>query len=64
MSDEPMTYEEYREVLRKRHPTWDVGEQCPECGHGALVRIPAKAPDASMSRWLCTSYGQCELSCG
>lgn len=34
-----------------------VEEECPECGHGQLVRTPYGGIS-------CTMYGQCELAPG
>lgn len=35
-----------------------VAEECPECGHGQLVK------HGKDGRVVCTAYGQCELAPG
>jgi ribosomal protein S27AE len=54
-------------VEAKRRMMWEakgyeVRGACPECGWGLILRHGGD--DQPPGRWVCTSYGQCELSPG
>lgn len=53
---------------RKRRAMWEakgyeVRGACPECGYGLVLRKLGEG-DGPAGRWVCTSYGQCELAPG